>query len=426
MTLLQKLTRAAAALALVLLLTGCRSMYEAEYTYSEMYDAKTRTESQAEGVEVKNYAQLCSALQDMIADYDKHGVLLFSNYSGSVSDDMAAACYEVKTVAPLGAYAVEELDYELDRIVSYYTADISIRFRRTHDEVDSVITLNGTAELKTAVTGAMEEGQNKLTVRVYSSAVSEQYITDMITDAYFDQPLLCAEQPSPEVKSYPSEGYNRIYEISFGFTQTPERLAEMKSELAAAVSAMSSAAYGESDGALALRLAEQLYHSCAESDSPAHDTAYGALVEHEAGSLGMAMAYKALCLSRGIDCLTVRGSIAETRLRSHGWNIVTLDGDSYHVDVSRLNTYGRGAMFLASDSAMWGRYVWDTEYYPACTGHLSYADFAPPTESGQNGEDAPGDTETPAPEDSPEPAPDPDTEPGHELSGGAMRAEGRL
>jgi hypothetical protein len=423
MTLLQKIARAAAVLTLVLLLAGCRSMFESEYTYSEMYDAKTQTESQAEGVEVKNYAQLCSALQNMIADYDKHGVLLFSNYNGSVSDDMAAACYEVKTTAPLGAYAVEELDYELDRIVSYYTADISIRFRRTHDEVDSVITLNGTAELRTAVTGAMGAGQNKLTVRVYSSAVSEQYITDMITDAYFDQPLLCAEQPAPEVKSYPSEGFNRIYEISFGFTESPERLAGMKSELTEAVSAMSSAAYAESNGAFALRLAEQLYRSCAESDSPANDTAYGALVEHEAGSTGMAMAYKALCMDRGIDCLVVRGSIVETRMYSHGWNIITLDGDSYHVDVSRLNTYGRGAMFLASDLAMWGRYVWDTEHYPACAGRMCYADLVPAAEGG---EDTSGETAEPTPEPSAEPAPDPNTEPGYGLLGGVLRAENRL
>lgn len=361
-----------AALLLVMLpLSACRSTFEAEYSYAAMYNAGEQLEEQPQEAEIKSYTQLTETLQGMVSGYQKHGVLRFSNYSGSVSEDLAAACREIRTAVPIGVYAVKGITYELERIVSYYTAEVSIDFGKTRDEIESVITLNGTAELNAAIIGAMASGEEKLTVRIYSSVVSEEYIREIITDTYYEQPLFAAARPEPGVKSYPTEGLNRIYEISFGWQETTEQLAEMKERLFSEVGRICSTVGFESAADTALELALRLSQSCTESENADSDTAYGALVNNESGSLGMAMAYKALCDRKGIECRVVRGSIVEARLSEHFWNMIELDGDYYHIDISRMMPDAEKSPFPAGDAAMWGEYVWDTELYPVCGGPLS-------------------------------------------------------
>ena len=64
-----------------------------------------------------------------------------------------------------------------------------------------------------------------------------------------------------------------------------------------------------------------------------------------ADSEGMALAYKALCDTIGIECTVVEGRLDRTE---HYWNIVTLEGDSYHVDTSRASSGVRGSRSRAT------------------------------------------------------------------------------
>ena len=113
----------------------------------------------------------------------------------------------------------------------------------------------------------------------------------------------------------------------------------------------------------------------------------------EADSEGMAVAYKAMCDAADIDCLVVEGRLDR---EEHYWNIITVDGASYHVDTSRTMELGYGATFLISDAQMWGGYWWDNSEYPECSGPLSYAAI---TESARPVESAPP-AESPPPEES--------------------------
>ncbi len=64
---------------------------------------------------------------------------------------------------------------------------------------------------------------------------------------------------------------------------------------------------------------------------------YGALVQRKAVCAGYAVAYQYLLQQIGIECLYVRGCIRDRGY--HAWNIVNLEGDYYHVDV----TWGDGS-----------------------------------------------------------------------------------
>ena len=102
-------------------------------------------------------------------------------------------------------------------------------------------------------------------------------------------------------------------------------------------------------------------------------TAYGALVEKAANSEGFAMAFKLVCDVLGIECGVV---IGKYNGEPHAWNVVSLNGDYYHIDPANCGTKGIANVFLKSDEEMLKEYWWDIEQVKPCRGSLSYYDIA--------------------------------------------------
>ena len=92
----------------------------------------------------------------------------------------------------------------------------------------------------------------------------------------------------------------------------------------------------------------------------------------------------------------------------HYWNIITVDGASYHVDVSAAAELGLAGTFLISDSDMWGHYWWDNEKYPQCEGSLSYSALI--EEPDEPSPETSPDSESPSPSQSPSTSEEPDAE----------------
>lgn len=68
-------------------------------------------------------------------------------------------------------------------------------------------------------------------------------------------------------------------------------------------------------------------------DTPDNDNAYGVLVKKRAVCEGFSVAYKYLLRLAGIEAYLVRSDEI-----SHMWNVVILDGEAYHVDVTFDNS----------------------------------------------------------------------------------------
>ena len=90
----------------------------------------------------------------------------------------------------------------------------------------------------------------------------------------------------------------------------------------------------------------------------------------ETNSEGLALAYVEMCHQLDLDCRIVYGQLGG---RDHSWNLIRLDGDFYHVDVSRCYDDGFALGFLQNDESMWNDYRWNISNYPSCSGELSYA-----------------------------------------------------
>ncbi|MCM1308695.1 MAG: hypothetical protein NC223_08865 [Butyrivibrio sp.] len=94
---------------------------------------------------------------------------------------------------------------------------------------------------------------------------------------------------------------------------------------------------------------------------------YGVLKYHSAICVGNATTFKLFMDMLGIDCRIIHS----TEEGEHAWNLVCLDGDWYHVDVTFDSGYGEPdyAYFNVPDSfKLDGGYPWDRDEFPAAEG----------------------------------------------------------
>ena len=405
------------ALAALLSLSGCRSAFEREYYYEAPYAGDIGMPS-GRATEIRNYNMLKTALTNMITTHTETGELRFTSYNGSVSEDLAAVCFEIKSEHPLGAYAVETLSYDTSYVVSYYVANIFIGYKRTADELRSIVYTSTEEDFDAGVTAAMDAGEPQLTIRCFAPGIDEAHIRALVRRHYFDEPVGLIAEPQAEVTSYPAGGANCIFEVRFLYGLSAERSAAMSQTLSGKLQEAAAAMTETEQPKKALEAARYLSEHCVSAERTSADTAYGALVLGYADSKGLALAYRALCAALGIECTVVEGGYGSIGAEPHYWNIIGLGEDHYHVDVSALAEDPAGA-FLVSDEVFWGRCIWETEDYPACEGPLRYSDVAelPAPEEPKMPPEAepPEETETPeatdAPQESPEPAAEATPEP---------------
>ena len=397
----------AVSLALVLLLsccTGC-ALFETEYTYAERF-AEPLNQNTGDAIEIRNYSMLKAAILDLINSHALSAELRFSNYNGVVSDDLAAVCLEIKSANPMGAYAVDTLTYDSSRIVSYYMAEIHISYQKTAEEIRSIHSVVSGAELGNYLRDeVLAESMEKAAVRSYASDLDEESIAAILENIYFSDPVRFVLPVSAVIETYPKDGPFRIYEISLDYHELPAQRKEMSEAMKARIAELLQPTLPEAPAEKAWEVAQRLSGSLTEAESAYRSTAYGALAEHSADSLGIALAYSALCREAGLECLVVRGSIGAMGTEEHYWNMLGIDGEHYHADISRFAAEPQST-FLMDDAAFWGTYIWDTEAYPACSGPLHYPEPAQTEDAEQPAEG--GEAETgEQPEEPPEPVEEP-------------------
>ena len=410
----------------LLALSGCRSAFEREYYYEAPYSGDIGPRSD-KATEVRNFNMLKTALTNMISNHTEKGEFRFSNYNGNLSEDLAAACFEIKSENPLGAYAVETLSYDTSYVVSYYMANIYISYKRTAEELRSIVYTSTPEDFDLNVYHAVDSFTPGLVIRCFSPEIDEAYIQKLVKRHFFEDPTITLTEPHAAVTSYPADGPNRIFDIRFLYGYSQQRSQPMAAALKETLQEAAAEMTETEAPKIALEGARMLSERCAGGSESAlyADTAYGALVTGNADSKGFALAYRALCDQLGIGCTVVEGSLGSMTTEAHYWNIIELEDAFYHVDVSGM-AEDPAAAFLLSDDELWGRCIWETANYPVCGGRLTYAEVAgipepsegeePPGEEGEDEEQEPSpeETEALAPEQTEETPEEPDEEPAEE------------
>lgn len=399
------------AAALAFLLCGCGSVFDKEYvSVTDYVPTAQEGETAPERVTVHNANALRSAIRDMVYAGQTEGNIDFdAGYDGDMGEDLASACWQVRTQDALCVYCVQDIRYEMKTIVGRTEADLQISYAPSAGNVDDIVRLSYATGLEQRLLNAMREDKSKLVILVSASTYSADRMKQLVMEVYHENPACAAGEPQPDVYMYSGAGRQRLYEINLDYGLSEDEIIRRKSLLLNLDVESNTGAENMDEANAALAACRYLAEHCTLTEDARLNTLYDALIQGQADSEGVALAYVEMCHQLGLECEIVYGQRA---WRDACWNIVTLEGERYHVDVSACMTEGLWSGFLHSDESMWSEYRWDTAAYPACRGTLTYADVAgiEPTPTAAGSEEVPSE-ETPeepaeTPEEEGEPAPD--------------------
>ena len=159
-------------LAAQLCLTGCGSFLEREW-----YEVKDHSSSYYEGsgrgvLQADTYQDLVNDILILVGNHTEEGTIrLYCSQEGLDANEAASsACQEVEHDTPVGSYAVEYLQYTVDDSARNYSEIVvTIGYRRTEQQLNSIVHATNITALRDLLADAAEQGLTELAVQ-FSSA----------------------------------------------------------------------------------------------------------------------------------------------------------------------------------------------------------------------------------------------------------------
>lgn len=343
-------------------LAGCGSIFDRRYSSVTTHQEQAATEEDSSILRAENYTDLVSCVQHFVSLGQSTGTVQVYKYSGDIASDLEAACNEVCTEDPLGAYALYGISYDYSRIISYYECTFTFSYRRSAEDIAAIVSAYGNGTIRDLIQEKLSAFSPSLAIRTSSFYSDSSNLYTLVQEAYYTAPGTALGYPEVSISVYPDSGDTRIVEFSFAYGDSQAVLAQ-RAEAAAAAAAGLVGQESAADNTVAWLLYSRLLGQTDYSPEGASDI-YSALCLGTADSEGMALAYSLLCQQSGITCLLVQGTLNG---QPHCWNLITMeDGVSWQVDVTRADPEGN---FLHNDETMAAAgYNWSQEDYPACLG----------------------------------------------------------
>lgn len=343
---------------LCLLLGGCSSLLDGSYVSVKPHQEQS-SQAESQSVAVSSFSGLCRALENMVQNGTKSGIISVANYNQLiVARDMGTAVQKTLTEYPIGAYAVEDIQFELGTNAGKPAIAVDIRY--FHDRSDLMKIQN--AEQMSAAEDAIAQALNNcdsglvLYIRNYEDRDFAQWVDD-----YADlNPEKVMEVPAVTANLYPETGASRVVELKFTYQNSRDTLRAMQSQVD---SLFSDAEAGVRELTDPREQYEGLYAYLASRDYQVETSitpAYSLLIHGVGDASAFATVYSAMCRRLGLVCVTVTGTRSG---QPWSWNIICLDGVYYHVDLPR--SMENDGFRVYTDGEFSG-YVWDYAAYPAC------------------------------------------------------------
>jgi len=344
-------------LTVSMLFCGC-SLFEGSYVHVTPY-LEQADESRSEVVSASNYQQLKSVVEAMVGQGVETGVINVSDFDQDmVEKHMSDVVIHVRETYPVGAYAVEDIQYEVGTSSGRPAIAVTITYRHSRVEIQRIRTVQTMENAAALVGNALNNMEAALVLKVeeYADADFSQIVED-----YAEQhPDTVMETPQVAAAIY-GTGTDRVVELTFTYQTNRDALRSMQTQVQTVFD--SAALYVSGEGADSQKfsqlfgfLMERFEYTQETSITPAYS-----LLSHGVGdSRAFAVVYAAMCRQAGLDCQIVTGTKdAEPWV----WNMIQDNGRYYHVDLLRSSTSGgfRGLV----DGEMMG-YVWDYSAYPQC------------------------------------------------------------
>ena len=155
-------------LMLCLLLTGCTPLLDREYRVVELHSSKYRESDSDDILRAESYQDVVNDLLLLVGEHTNRATLrLYTEESEvAVASLLERAAAEVEKDTPLGAYAVSYITTESELEHQYYEVSVRIGYRRSKEQVDTIVNATSATALEDLLYHAMEDGRKELAVRV--------------------------------------------------------------------------------------------------------------------------------------------------------------------------------------------------------------------------------------------------------------------
>lgn len=381
-------------LVISLSLSGC-GWFSGSYL-SVTPHSYTAADRDNEVVTASNYDQLCDALVNMVHSGIEERVINVADYDrATVELGMERALRFVRQSDPIGAYAVEQIEYELGTSGALPAIAVEIVYRRDWTELQKIQIVQDMEDVQAQIGAALERYDSGIVLLV--NAYTQMDLQQITEDYAAEHPDTVMEVPTVTEETYPESGTIRVLEIRFSYQNSRDGLRQMQEQVAPVFT--SAALYVSGDDADA-RKYSQLYaflkERFGEYQIKTSITPVYSLLRHGVGdSKAFAVVYAQMCRKADLECRTVTGTRDG---EAWWWNMVCVEGNYYHVDL--LHTENSGRFQLLTDEQM-ESYVWDYSAYPACVGE----------EPARETEQTEPETTEPIPPETPVPVPPETTQP---------------
>ena len=341
-------------LVLCLALCGCDSMFDGSYhsrTFHEEQGSHIQSTITATDIE-----SLQAVMEDMVSSGTVNAVINVTDFeSNSVKSSMKAVSDYICTAYPLGAWAVDELSYEIGNSGGMQAISVSITYLHSRAQIRRVQTVADLEAAEDAVGQALSDCDTGIVLLVQQYEKTD--FAQMAADYADRNPNQVMEMPQVLAGVYPEKGVSRVVELNFTYQTSREALRNMQNQVQPVFSA--ARLYVSGDGS-DLQKYSQLYSFLMERFDYTHETsitpAYSLLRHGVGDSKAFATVYAAMCRRADLECLVITGTRDG---EPWTWNMVCDDGAYYHLDLLGA----AGGFQELTDDEMEG-YVWDYSAYP--------------------------------------------------------------
>ena len=225
------------ALAAAVLLSGCGSFLDRDYSVSAPHSSSYFSSDDPSVLRVEGYQELVNGLLMLVASRAEAGTswLYPSQDITAPGDAVERACHEVQQDTPLGSYTVEYLTYTIDEGAHNYSAiSLTIGYRRSAEQIAAMVHATNLSALPDLLAAAARGGATELVIQLSYfdqtreevlstvSQVQQQLLDEETAAAPKNTEQPNAQTPPPEetepwqVNFYPHSGDVGIIEILLG------------------------------------------------------------------------------------------------------------------------------------------------------------------------------------------------------------------
>jgi len=354
-------------------------------------------------VSASDYPQLMTVMESLVQEGTESSIIDVADYvHGAVENSIDTVCTYIMEMYPLGAYAVEDIEYEIGSNAGRPAISVTIHYRHSRTEIRQIRKKTDMEAVEETVRAALSDHSSKIVVQVERYAQTD--FNEVIREYAQQNPQIVMEVPRISEGIY-GEGPGRVIELEFTYRNTRDALKQMQAQVRPVFEAAVLYVSGEGSerqkyAQLCSFLTERFDYDLETSITPS----YSLLCHGVGDSRAFAEVYASMCGRSGLICRIVTGT---RNGEPWSWNMIRHGDQDYHVDLIRCSIEGGFREY--SDEEMNG-YVWDYSAYPACT--VPFLIEEEPEEEPPELPDYPDEPDpTEPPTTEPEPAVPPATEP---------------